>query len=65
MHLRGAIKLKATILNIVDGMESQILIKAIKIYLNNKEYRDDEYHIGVVFDVSQFARSASEKIMHA
>jgi len=65
MHMRGAIKLKATILNIVDGMESQILIKAIKIYLNNKEYRDDEYHIGVVFDVSQFARSASEKIMHA
>jgi len=41
MHMRGAIKLKATILNIVDGMESQILIKAIKIYLNNKEYRDD------------------------
>lgn len=65
MHMRGAIKLKAKILNIVDGMESQILIKAIKIYLNNKEYRDDEYHIGVVFDVSQFARSASEKIMHA
>jgi hypothetical protein len=65
LHLREAIKLRAAIINLADGMTSNIMIQATNIYSNNKEYRDDEFHIGVVFDISEFARSATEKIMHA
>lgn len=65
LHLREAIKLKASVVSLADGMQSNIQIQAANIYSNNKEYRDDEWHLGIVFDVSQFARSATEKLMHA
>jgi len=26
---------------------------------------DDEFHVGVAFDISEFARSATEKLTHA
>lgn len=65
MYLREVIKLKVTTVNLADGMKSQIQVQASSINPNNKEYRDDEFHVGVVFDVSEFARSATEKMMHA
>lgn len=65
LHLREAIKLKASVVSLADGMQSNIQIQAASIYSNNKEYRNDEFHLGIVFDVSEFARSATEKLMHA
>lgn len=48
-----------------DGVRSDIQLSPASIYANNKEYREDEFHVGVVFDVSEFSRSATEKLLHA
>lgn len=64
-YLREAIKLKAATVSVRDGMRSQIQLTPTRIYSNNKEYREDEFHVGVVFDVAEFAQSATEKLLHA
>jgi len=64
-YLAPAIKLKAVTLDVEGGTRSQIQLSPASIYSNNKEYREDEFHVSVVFDVAEFARSASEKLLHA
>lgn len=63
--LRDAIKLTAATVTIADGMRSKIQLSPAQIYSNKKGYRADEYHVGVVFDVKEFSRSATEKLLHA
>jgi len=63
--LREAIKLTADTVTIADGMRSKIQLSPARIYSNKKGYRADEYHVGVVFDVKEFSRSATEKLLHA
>lgn len=50
---------------ISDGVQLPIQMSPASIYSNNKEYRVDEFHVGVVFDVSEFSSSATEKLLHA
>ena len=64
-HFSDLIKLKAATMSLIDGMRSEIQLSPYHIYANNKEYRDDEYHVSVVFDVSEFSMSATEKLLHA
>jgi hypothetical protein len=40
-------------------------LKPVSISSSKKEYRDDEFHIGVVFDISEFQRSSAEKLVSA
>jgi hypothetical protein len=63
--LREAIKLKAATVTIADGMRSKIQLSPARIYSNKKGYREDEHHVGVVFDVKEFSHSATEKLLHA
>lgn len=37
----------------------------VQIQANKKEYREDEYHVEVEFDLSEFEQSASEKLLYA
>ena len=64
-YLREAIKLRAMTVGITDGVQTPLQISPASIYSNNKEYREDEFHVGVVFDVSEFSKSATEKLLHA
>lgn len=40
-------------------------MKPVSISSSKKAYRDDEFHIGVVFDISEYERSATEKLLSA
>lgn len=40
-------------------------MKPVSISSSKKEYREDEFHIGVVFEISEFQRSATEKLVSA
>jgi hypothetical protein len=40
-------------------------LKPVSISSSKKEYRDDEFHIGVVFDISEFQRPSAEKLVSA
>jgi hypothetical protein len=40
-------------------------LKPVSISSSKKEYREDEFHIGVVFDIGEFQRSATEKLVSA
>ena len=64
-ELGEAIKLKAGIVTLPAGVTSEIHLRPISIYSSEKEYMDDEFHVGVAFDVSEFGRSATEKLTHA
>lgn len=59
------IKLKAVAVNVADGTRSDIRLTTTRIYSNSKQYQSDEFHVNVVFDISEFAKSAKEKLLHA
>lgn len=52
-------------MTLTDSLKSDFLLKPVSISSSKKEYRDDEFHIGVVFDISEFERSATEKLVSA
>ena len=55
-----AIKLRAATVSLTDGVRSTFRLSPVSIYQSNKEYRNDEWHLGVVFDLSEFEPSATE-----
>ena len=60
-----AIKLRAATVSLADGVRSTFRLSPVSIYQSNKEYRTDEWHLGVVFDLSEFQQSATEKLVYA
>lgn len=64
-YLTSVIKLKAVAVNIAEGTRSEIRLTTTRIYSNSKQYQSDEFHVNVVFDISEFAKSAKEKLLHA
>lgn len=60
-----AIKLRAATVSLTDGVKSTFRLSPVSIYQSNKEYRSDEWHLGVVFDMSEFENSATEKLIYA
>jgi len=63
--LRDAFRVKITTINMQDGVRSEQHLAPVQAYSSSKEYREDEFHLTVEFDVSEFVRSATEKISHA
>lgn len=60
-----AIKLRAATISLTDGVKSTFRLSPVNIYQSNKEYRTDEWHLGIVFDISEFEQSATEKLVYA
>jgi hypothetical protein len=60
-----AIKLRASTVSLTDGVRSTFRLSPVSIYESNKEYRNDEWHLGVVFDMTEFENSATEKLVYA
>jgi hypothetical protein len=65
LQLGKGIKLKLQTLNIKDGIKSKIKLSPTKLYNSRKEYVEDEYHLTVLFDISQYEKSADIKIVFA
>jgi hypothetical protein len=64
-NLRSQIKLKGTTVSIRDGSRSEIRLRPESLHANKKAYKADEYHVGVVFDISEYSQSGFEKLLHA
>jgi hypothetical protein len=62
--IQRAIRLKASIVALSDGVQSTIFLGPSEIVASQKEYAE-EYHITVKFDVSEYERSATEKLVYA
>jgi len=60
-----AIHLKATTVSIADGTRSDIHLRPASVTPSGKGYRNDEYHVAVHFDLSEFQHTATEKLLHA
>ena len=63
--MRDAFKVKAQTVTLHDGVKTDLHIAPIQIYETQKGYRDDEFHVGVTFDVSEYQNSATEKLISA
>jgi len=50
---------------LTDAVRSDVQIGPVAIHVSRKEYRDDEYHVEAVFDISEFQKSATEKLLSA
>ena len=57
--LHEAIKLRAATVSLTDGVRSMFRLSQVSITESNKEYRHDEWHLSVVFDLSEFEDSAT------
>lgn len=64
-HLKSGIRLKAQAVSLTDAVRSDVQIGPVAIHVSRKEYRDDEYHVEAVFDISEFQKSATEKLLSA
>jgi len=60
-----AIRLKASTVSLTDGTRSDVHITPSRVSPSRKGYRDDEYHVSVVFDLSEYEHTATEKLVSA
>jgi len=63
--LKDAFRLKAASVGLSDGARTELQLAPVQIHSSKKEYREDEYHVGVEFDISEFEHSATEKLLYA
>jgi hypothetical protein len=60
-----AIKLEASAVSLADAERSTVHLSPASVTCSSKGYRQDEYHVAVVFDLTEFEHTATEKLMHA
>ena len=63
--IKAAIRLKAATVSLADGTRTEVLLHPNRVTCSGKEYRDDEYHVSVFFDLREYQRAATEKLLHA
>jgi len=63
-ELERAIKVKAAIVGLSDGERTTIQLAPSELIYSQKEYAE-EFHITAKFDISEFERSATEKLVYA
>lgn len=63
--LREAFKVKAQTVSLADGVKTELHLAPVRVYENRKDYRDDEFHVGVTFDLAEYQNSATEKLIFA
>ena len=61
--LREVIKVKVVYMNIHEGNQAEVKLPPAKIISTEKEYLDNEFHVDVSFDLSEFQKSPTEKIV--
>lgn len=64
-HLKAGVRLKASTVTLSDGVKSDVQIGPVAVHVNRKEYMEGEVHLEVVFDIAEFQRSGTEKLMQA
>lgn len=62
--IHKAIKLKTSVVATSDGVQTTMFLGPSEIVASQKEYAD-EYYVTVKFDVSEYERSATEKLVYA
>jgi len=63
-ELSRAIKLKAAVVALTDAERTDIQLAPSELVYSQKEYAE-EFHVTVKFDISEFERSATEKLVYA
>lgn len=63
--LAEALRLKASTVSLADGSTSEVHLAPSAVTGSSKAYRGDEYHVAVAFDLTEFERTATEKLVHA
>ncbi len=63
--IREAFRVKATTASLADGKRTDVLLAPVRTTCSSKEYLSAEYHVSVDFDLQEFERTATEKLLHA
>lgn len=64
-HLGAHIHLKLSTVSIPDGVMAEVVVPPSRIEQSNKGYQEDQYHVGVTFDLHEYQDSATVKLNHA
>lgn len=63
--LKDSFKLKAATVSLPGGVGTELQLPPVQVTSTTKEYRQDEHHVRVEFDISEFENAATEKLLWA